>query len=69
MIFLDMLLILTVIALLFFIYIFFRNEWVFRMVMETIDRDMGEYAELLPYHDMVWKKFWVYDIEKLKKDK
>jgi hypothetical protein len=44
-----------------------RNEWVYRKRINLICTNFSEYKKLPSYDYMVWH-FWIWDIEKLKKD-
>ncbi len=56
------------IILLFLAFMWYRNNWVHKTRMKIAREDIREYAELIDYNSMLWK-FWVFDIEKLKKEK
>lgn len=60
--------ILVICALLFFVPILMlvRNEWVYKSRDKLISERFDEYDDYLDY-DAMMRKFWVWDIEKLKK--
>jgi hypothetical protein len=45
-----------------------RAEWVYRRRIEIIDNNFEEYHNYLTFEEMM-KKFWIWDIEKLRKPK
>ena len=49
------------------IYLVFRNQWVYSKRINLLYNDISEYNKLLEYGDMLYKRFWIWDIEKLKK--
>ena len=48
------------------VFIFIRNSWVFSRKIKLINNPQR--SEYLSY-DMMMLKFWIWDIEKLKKNK
>lgn len=54
-------------ALLFNLFILFRNEWVYKKRMEILRGENGtkEHDKLVDYNTMVWK-FWIWNVEKFK---
>jgi len=61
-----MILIILYTVLLLFIII--RNNWVFNNRTRILKSDYKKYNKLLPYNDMLFR-FWVWDVNKLIKDK
>ncbi len=62
--FLMLLEIILIAYLVFGIYMIIRNDWVYEQKIKLIDE--GKDKNYLSYDEML-KKFWVWDVEKLRK--
>ena len=49
-------------------FMVYRNNWVHDQRTQLLAERLGEYDLYLDYHQMLYR-FWIWDIEKLKKGK
>lgn len=67
LIILNTLLIVCIIGLIYLAYLGFRNQWVCKTRVKMIYSDPDGYAELISYDDMLWKRPFCYNVNKMKK--
>jgi len=58
-------LILSILSLIILGYFAIRNHFVHKARIKIINEGLDKYNLLLSYEDMLFKKFWVWDINKL----
>ncbi len=61
----------SIIVVLFFTcftYMWVRNDWVCRKRIQLNHKDPETYLKIEPYEYMLFKKFWVWDFNKLIKE-
>lgn len=63
--FLEICLIILISTLFIGIYFLMRNEWVYHRRINLIDKD--ELNNYLSYDEILYRKFWIWNIEKLRK--
>jgi len=63
--FFTSLLILSILSLFILGYLIIRNNFVYGVRMKVLKESLDKYNLLLSYDDMLLKKFWVWDINKL----
>ena len=63
--FFTSLLILSILSLFILGYLIIRTNFVYGVRMKVLKESLDKYNLLLSYDDMLLKKFWVWDINKL----
>jgi len=64
----DTILIMSVILIFLLCIYQCRNWWVYRQRTKLLYKNENEYDKLIDY-DLMIRKFWVWDVDKLKKEK
>jgi len=50
-------------------YLCIRTEWLFNKKNKILlNKGIADYNKVLDYNTIMFKKFWIWDIEKLKKE-
>ena len=61
----NLLLILSILSLILIGYFIIRNHFVHKARSKILKEGLDKYNLLLSYDEMLFKKFWVWDINKL----
>ena len=64
-----MLLIIYLALLCVWLYVFFRNSFVYDVSINMIQKDYDKYKRLPSHYQMLFKYFWIWDKDKFPLDK